>query len=92
MLLATISANAENLGLQRFGTFGFGTDAVGIALLQSNYLAAVNGILSFKPACLQPDAEDLSVAEAVSKDDRYVILPLSTNSMLFKARLGTICP
>lgn len=39
-------------GLQRFGSFATSTDAVGTKLLQGNFKAAVDAILSYEPATL----------------------------------------
>ena len=57
-------------GLQRFGTFAWSTDAIGIALLRGDFNGAVNGILSFNPACLETEAEDTPPSETISRDDR----------------------
>ena len=57
-------------GLQRFGTFGISTDAVGIAMLGGDFKRAVDAILYYKPACLEPESDRAPTADLVSRDDR----------------------
>ena len=58
-------------GLQRFGTFSIGTEAVGLKMLQGDFEGAVDAILDYSPASLaaaqDPSSEN---AEKVSIDDR----------------------
>ena len=58
-------------GLQRFGTFSIGTEAVGLKMLQGDFQGAVNAILDYSPVSLAA-AQDPSSgnAEKVSIDDR----------------------
>ena len=58
-------------GLQRFGTFSIGTEAVGLKILQGDFQGAVDAILDYSPASLAA-AQDPSSgnAEKVSMDDR----------------------
>lgn len=58
-------------GLQRFGAFSTGTHTIGMKMLQDDFEAAVNIILSYHPLALsaaQEDDEDPSAPQA-SKDD-----------------------
>ncbi|KAG8528894.1 uncharacterized protein KY384_006583 [Bacidia gigantensis] len=57
-------------GLQRFGTFGKTTDNVGLAILQGDYRRAVDYILSFRPECLEAEAEDTPAKDQIAWDDR----------------------
>lgn len=58
-------------GLQRFGTFSIGTEAVGLKMLQGDFKGAVDAILDYSSAALAA-AQDPSSgnAEKVSIDDR----------------------
>ncbi|KAL9104941.1 MAG: hypothetical protein Q9163_000186 [Psora crenata] len=56
-------------GLQRFGTFGVSTDAVGVAMLQGDFKRAVDAILYYTPACLETEPEKAATADSVSRDD-----------------------
>ncbi|KAL9130214.1 MAG: hypothetical protein Q9217_001559 [Psora testacea] len=58
-------------GLQRFGTFGISTDTVGLAMLQGDFKRAVDAILYYKPACLETESDPPTIADSVSRDDRY---------------------
>ena len=64
-------------GLQRFGTFSIGTEAVGLKMLQGDFKSAVDAILDYSPASLAA-AQDPSSgnAEKVSTDDRARALAL----------------
>ena len=64
-------------GLQRFGTFSIGTEAVGLKMLQGDFEGAVDAILDYSPASLAA-AQDHSSghAEKVSLDDRARALAL----------------
>lgn len=55
-------------GLQRFGTYGVGTDVVGLFILQGNFEAAVNAILSFKKDTMVVDSV-FAVRDKVNRDD-----------------------
>lgn len=59
-------------GMQRFGTFGVGTHAVGLQILQGDYEGAVNSILLYNPAVLNyamnPDATEVD-ATKISQED-----------------------
>ena len=58
-------------GLQRFGTFSTSTDQVGLKMLQGDFEAAVNNILSFNPASLAAAQDPESSAnDKVSREDR----------------------
>lgn len=57
-------------GLQRFGTFGITTDAVGIAMLKGDFHGAVDLLLYYKPECLEEALIDTALSEAISEDDR----------------------
>ena len=57
-------------GLQRFGSFDVSTHTIGIAMLQGEFLTAVEAILYYKPACLKPELEETRVSDAISQDDR----------------------
>ncbi|KAH8596856.1 pseudouridine synthase [Bisporella sp. PMI_857] len=52
-------------GLQRFGTFGVGTDEVGKKILQGDFEGAVNAILAYNKEPLVSDSSD-----KISRDDR----------------------
>lgn len=60
-------------GLQRFGTFGIGTDEIGKKILQNDFKGAVWAILTCGDdsltAALNPD--DLAPNDKISKDDIY---------------------
>ena len=58
-------------GLQRFGTFGISTDAIGVAMLQGDFKRAIDAILYYNPACLEPESRASSTTDSVSRDDRY---------------------
>ena len=58
-------------GLQRFGTFGITTDAVGMAMLKGDFRQAVDLLLYYKPECLEEALIDTALSEAISEDDRY---------------------
>lgn len=58
-------------GLQRFGTFGITTDAVGMAMLKGDFQQAVDLLLYYKPECLEEALIDTAISEAISEDDRY---------------------
>lgn len=63
-------------GLQRFGSFATGTDAIGTKLLQGNLGGAVDDILSFSPTALAASQQDETSSSAaspsvlVSSDDK----------------------
>ncbi|KAH7321647.1 pseudouridine synthase [Rhexocercosporidium sp. MPI-PUGE-AT-0058] len=54
-------------GLQRFGTFGIGTDEIGLKILQGNFKGAVDAILTFNEESLKDSS---AKGDRASKDDR----------------------
>ena len=56
-------------GLQRFGSFGIRTDAVGLLMLQGNFKAAVDAILAYSDASLGDD-NNMGNESRTSRDDR----------------------
>ena len=74
-------------GLQRFGTFSIGTEAVGLKILQGDFKGAVDAILDYGPAALAA-AQDPSSgnAEKVSIDDRARAHALYTYKTMNKPR------
>ena len=58
-------------GLQRFGTFSIGTEAVGLKMLQGEFKSAVDAILDYSPAALAAAQDPFSEnADKVSNDDK----------------------
>ncbi len=58
-------------GLQRFGTFGTGTDTVGVKMLQGDLKGAVAAILDFSPDALAAALDPTSTTNTtVGSDDR----------------------
>ena len=58
-------------GLQRFGTYSIGTEAVGLKMLQGDYQGAVDAILDYSPASLAAVQNPSSGStDKVSMDDR----------------------
>jgi tRNA pseudouridine13 synthase len=56
-------------GLQRFGSFEIGTDEVGKKILQQNFKAAIEAILSFKEETLAAEPDDNARAsEKIARD------------------------
>ncbi|RDL32109.1 uncharacterized protein BP5553_09511 [Venustampulla echinocandica] len=59
-------------GLQRFGTFGIGTDEVGKKILQGNFEGAVWAILSYSNEALAGESAsggDVHISEQINRDD-----------------------
>lgn len=54
-------------GLQRFGTFSTRTDTVGVKMLQGDFEGAVDAILEFNPASLEP-VQDPTYDKIASED------------------------
>ncbi|KAH9205778.1 pseudouridine synthase [Leptodontidium sp. 2 PMI_412] len=54
-------------GLQRFGTFGIGTDEIGLKILRGDFKGAVDAILTFNEDSLK---ESTAKGDKASKDDR----------------------
>ena len=58
-------------GLQRFGSFAIGTEAVGLKMLQGDFQGAVDAILDYSPASLAAAQNSVSGnTDMVSMDDR----------------------
>jgi tRNA pseudouridine13 synthase len=57
-------------GLQRFGTYGIGTDVVGLKALQGDFEGAVAAILSFDPKLLTY-SEEFATRDKINRDDAY---------------------
>ena len=58
-------------GLQRFGSFSIGTEAVGLKMLQGDFQGAVDAILDYSPASLAAAQNSVSGnTDKVSMDDR----------------------
>jgi tRNA pseudouridine13 synthase len=57
-------------GLQRFGTFGFGTDEVGKRILKSDFEGAVSAILSYSESSLEVAEQPEQFAQTkIGRDD-----------------------
>ncbi|KAK2628542.1 hypothetical protein QTJ16_001645 [Diplocarpon rosae] len=58
-------------GLQRFGTFGIGTDEVGLKILSGDFKGAVDAILTYNETSVNtPDTGDHNFGDKISRDDR----------------------
>ncbi|KAI9842573.1 MAG: hypothetical protein M1838_003073 [Thelocarpon superellum] len=59
-------------GLQRFGTFSARTDTIGLKMLQGEFKAACDEILSFNPDILahEPDSASTNPKALISADDK----------------------
>jgi tRNA pseudouridine13 synthase len=56
-------------GLQRFGTFGIGTDAIGKKILKGDFRGAVESLLSFSQETLAYALRETPTTDQVNKDD-----------------------
>ncbi|PBP24156.1 hypothetical protein BUE80_DR004906 [Diplocarpon rosae] len=58
-------------GLQRFGTFGIGTDEVGLKILSGDFKGAVDAILTYNQTSVNtPDTGDHNFGDKISRDDK----------------------
>jgi tRNA pseudouridine13 synthase len=66
-------------GLQRFGTFGVGTDEIGKKILKGDFEGAIWAILSFSPKSLEAAQHPENVAhDRISRDDLDRALAIET--------------
>ncbi|KAG9237285.1 putative Multisubstrate pseudouridine synthase 7 [Amylocarpus encephaloides] len=56
-------------GLQRFGTFGVGTDAIGMLILQNKFKEATDAILSFSEESLAHSKQKTGPGQKINQDD-----------------------
>ncbi|OWO99807.1 hypothetical protein B2J93_6862 [Marssonina coronariae] len=58
-------------GLQRFGTFGIGTDEVGLKILSGDFKGAVDAILTYSETSVNtPETGDHNFGDKISRDDK----------------------